>query len=75
MRNQLPVEQNNLLILRLPRRRICVEAKTLQSVVEERTPNLDLRFASPHAVVQSDDFRLRFRQFRVGDDLQRDLVL
>ena len=55
-----------MLILRLPRGRVGIEPEPSQRVVEEGASDLDLGFAAPHAVVDSDDLRLRFRELGVG---------
>ena len=66
-------EEHDLLILRLPSAGIGIEPETPERVVQQRAPDLDLRLAATHPVVERDDLRLRLREVGVGPDLQRDL--
>ncbi len=62
----LPVQQNNLLVLGLPRGGISIESKPTKRIVEQRPTNPDLCLATLHAVVERDHHGLRIGQGRVG---------
>jgi hypothetical protein len=57
--DNLPVEKHDLLILRTAGCRIGIEPEPSERVVQQRSPDSDLRLASPHAVVERDNLGLR----------------
>ena len=68
--NDLPVEKHDLLVLRLPRAGISIKPETPERVVQQRAPDLDLRLAPTHPVVERDDLGLGFGKGGVGPDFQ-----
>ena len=69
------IEKDDLLILGASCSRIRVKAKPLERVMEQGFANGDFGFPILHSIVKGDDCLLRFRQLRMGPNLQRHLLV